>query len=242
MTPKKSVITLLLVAILAAMQLSHARQNGRPSTGTGESATESTSSQSESNSATLDFNEATHMIFMREEEKLARDVYTKLGTLYPDSVVFGRIDNSEQQHTDAVKNLLASYGIADPNTNDNVGMFTGAAYGDYFTEKYEYLTNLAKSSEMDALYVGAFIEELDMLDIVQCPKVIVEQDNGIDDIASCGLAYTDQKDIRNVYESLLDGSKSHLRAYVRAIESVIGKGGYTAQVLPQEEVDEILGR
>ncbi|MCU7852468.1 MAG: DUF2202 domain-containing protein [Candidatus Thiodiazotropha sp. (ex Monitilora ramsayi)] len=241
MNTQKSVITLLLVATLATIPLSHARQNGRPSAGNGGNATESTTSQSDSNSATLDFNEATHMIFMREEEKLARDVYTKLGTLYPDSVVFGKIDNSEQQHTDAVKNLLASYGIDDPNTNDNVGIFTGAAYGDYFTEKYDYLVTLASASELDALYVGAFIEELDMFDITQCPKVIIEQDNGIDDVASCGLAYTDQKDIRNLYESLLDGSKSHLRAYVRAIESVIGRGGYTAQVLPQEEVDEILG-
>lgn len=192
--------------------------------------------------AELDFNEASHLAFMREEEKLARDVYTKLGMLYPESAVFGRIDDSEQRHTDAVKGMLEQYGLEDPNTNDNIGIFTGEAYGDYFTEKYDYLVNLASVSELDALYVGAFIEELDMRDINLCPTVIVEQDNGIDDETQCGRLYTDQSDIINLYDSLLDGSASHLKGYVRAIEAIIGKGAYTAQVLSQEEVDEILGR
>ena len=193
-------------------------------------------------STELDFNEATHLAFMREEEKLARDVYTKLGMLYPDSVVFGNIDDSEQRHTDAVKGALEQHGLEDPSTNDNLGMFTGEAYGEYFTEKYEYLVNKASSSELDALYVGAFIEELDMMDINRCPQEIVQQDNGVDDESACGLVYTDEPDIINLYESLLNGSESHLRGYVRAIESMVGKGTYTAQVLSQEEVDAILER
>ncbi len=49
-------------------------------------------------------------------------------------------------------------------------------------------------------------------------------------------------DVSNLYASLLDGSDSHLEGYVRNIEQYIGKGNYQAQVLPQEEVDEILGR
>ena len=190
----------------------------------------------------LDFNEATHLAFMREEEKLARDVYIKLGMLYPDSVVFGKIDDSEQRHTDAVRDALEQHGFDDPNTNDNLGMFTGEAYGEYFTEKYEYLVNKASNSELDALYVGAFIEELDMMDIARCPQEIVLQDNGVNSDAECGLAYTDEPDIINLYESLLSGSESHLRGYVRAIEAQVGKGTYTAQVLSQEEVDAILGR
>lgn len=192
--------------------------------------------------AVLDFNEATHLEFMREEEKLARDVYTTLGMLYPDSVVFGHIDDSEQRHTDAVREMLEEYGLEDPNTNDNPGVFTGEAYGAYFTEKYHYLVELASASELDALYVGAFIEELDMMDINRCPQVIVDQDNGIEESSQCGLIYTDQADIINLYTNLLDGSTSHLAGYVRAIESIIGGGAYTAQVLSQEEVDDILDR
>jgi hypothetical protein len=190
----------------------------------------------------LDANEQTHLVFMREEEKLARDVYIMLSTLYPDSPVFGNIDDSEQRHTDAVKDKLNQYGIEDPNTNDNVGVFTGKDYGWYFTEKYDELVSRAAMSELDALYVGAFIEELDMLDINQCPKVIVESSQDITDVSACGKVYTDNTDIQRLYASLLEGSESHLAAYVRRIETVIGEGAYQAQVLAQEQVDEILDR
>ena len=190
----------------------------------------------------LDYNEQTHLEFMREEEKLARDVYMELGAMYPKHRIFGKIDDSEQKHTNAVKAMINKYGLDDPNTNDNVGVFTGEDYGWYFAEKFKLLVERASISELEALYVGAFIEELDMMDINQCPKVIVETDNGIDDVSQCGRIYTDNADVANLYASLLDGSDSHLEGYVRNIEKYIGKGNYQAQVLPQEEVDEILGR
>ena len=190
----------------------------------------------------LDNSELTHLIFMREEEKLARDVYTKLGSMYPDSVIFGNIDDSEQSHTTAVKNMIEKYGYEDPNTNDNIGVYTGEDYGWYFTEKYNLLVERASISELEALYVGAFIEELDMMDINQCPKVIVETDNGINEVTNCGRISTDNSDIANLYDSLLDGSDSHLEAYVKNIEKYIGKGNYQAQVLSQDQVDEILLR
>lgn len=190
----------------------------------------------------LDYNEQSHLIFMREEEKLARDVYLTLGTMYPDSDIFGKIDDSEQTHTTAVKAMIEKYGLEDPNTNDNIGAFTGEDYGWYFTEKFNLLVERASISELEALYVGAFIEELDMMDINQCPMVIVETDNGIDDVSECGKIYTDNADVINLYTSLLDGSDSHLAGYVKNIEKYIGEGNYQAQVLTQEQVDEILGR
>lgn len=194
-----------------------------------------------SDSTTLDFNEESHLVFMREEEKLARDVYTTLGSLYPNATIFGNIDDSEQRHTDSVKAKLLQCGVTDPNTNDNLGVYTGEAYGAYFTEKYELLTEMGAESELSALYVGAFIEELDMLDIIQCPKAIVEADNGIDDENDCGRVYTDNEDVQSLLDSLLEGSKNHLRAYVGKIEAVIGEGKYEAQILEQHEVDAILG-
>ena len=57
-----------------------------------------------------------------------------------------------------------------------------------------------------------------MLDINQCPKVIVEADNGINDVSECGKIYTDNADIAQLYAYLLDGSDSHLAGYVRNIE------------------------
>lgn len=193
-------------------------------------------------SQAVDFNEQAHLVFMREEEKVARDVYIQLSMLYPESRVFGKIDDSEQRHTNAVRDKLEYYGIDDPNTNDNVGVFTGEEFGEYFTEKYTDLVSRAETSELEALYVGAYIEEVDLHDINLCPDEIVHQDNGIDDELSCGKIYTDNPDIKQLYNSLLNGSDSHLKAYVRNIEKFIGEGNYHAQVLSQNEVNAILER
>lgn len=190
----------------------------------------------------LDFNETTHLEFMCEEEKLARDVYITLGSRYPALRVFGNIDDSEEAHKSAVAAMLEKYGIPNPSTNDNVGVFTGEDWGEYFAGKYNELVQQGATSELNALYVGALIEELDMQDINQCPGVIVETDNGIDDVSECGRNYTDNRDIDRLYGHLLDGSMNHLRAYVRNIERRIGEGNYKAQVLSQDEVDAILGR
>ncbi len=196
---------------------------------------------------TLDAAEETHLIFMREEEKLARDVYLTFASMYPSQGVFSNIaTSSEQTHTDTMRDKLAQFNVADPNPDTNnlpasLGVFTGATYGAYFTEKFALLTGWGANSELDALYAGAFIEELDMHDIVECPAVIVEMDNGIGE-GGCGLNYTDETALINSYNSLVDGSENHLRAYVGQIEAVIGVGNYQAQYLTQAEVDAILGR
>lgn len=70
-----------------------------------------------------------------------------------------------------MRDKLAQFGVEDPNPDTNVlpemiGVFTGETYGAYFTEKFTYLTDRGALSELDALYVGAFIEELDMHDII----------------------------------------------------------------------------
>lgn len=198
-------------------------------------------------SSTLDHAEETHLVFMREEEKLARDVYLTFAQWYPNQPIFQQIgDGSEQTHTDTMRDKLAQYGIPDPNPETNnlpasIGVFTGADYGWYFTEKFAELTTKGTQSELAALYVGALIEELDMYDIVKCPKVIVEQDPAIE-VNGCGLDYTDEKALKTSYQSLVDGSENHLRSYVGQIEAVIGEGNYEAQFLTQDEVDAILGR
>jgi hypothetical protein len=188
---------------------------------------------------TLDAAEETHLIFMREEEKLARDVYLTLGKEYKDLRVFSRIDDAEQKHTDTMADMLLLYGIEDPSTSDKIGVFTGEDYGWYFTEKYNYLVAKAEDG-LKALYVGALIEELDMHDIKECP-VVIQETYELGEL-DCGLAHTNESQLIRAYESLLDGSGSHLRAYVKAIEQIIGEGEYEAQYLPQAMVDSILGR
>ncbi|MDX2494746.1 MAG: DUF2202 domain-containing protein, partial [Desulfuromusa sp.] len=128
-----------------------------------------------------------------------------------------------------------------PNTDTSIGAFTGKEFGWYFYEKFNALVDRGQTNELEALYVGAFIEEIDMHDIVHCPKVIVETENGIGE-DECGLYYTDEGPLQQSYMKLLEGSTDHLHAFVRAIELKIGPGNYSAQVLPQEEVDLLLDR
>lgn len=192
--------------------------------------------------STLDYNEQTHLEFMCQEEKLARDVYITLGMRYPEAIVFGNIVESEQRHTDAATDMFVKYGFPDPSTNNNVGVFTSETYGEYFTDTYNYLINEGANSELDAFYVGALIEELDMHDILFCPEEIIALNDDINDASDCGKVYTDKEDIITLYGNLLEASENHLRAYVKNIETVIGEGNYEAQYLPQEQVDAILGR
>ena len=192
----------------------------------------------------LDPVEASHLTFMREEEKLARDVYLFFADMYPDQPTFSQIaTQSEQTHTDTLRDSLADFGLPDPNPTANdlpasQGVFTGEEWGWYFTDKYAEFTTRGSKNELAALYVGALIEELDMRDIAVCPVVMM--DAGYPE--PCGLEYTDESALINTYSHLIDGSENHLRAFVGQIEAVIGEGSYEAQYLSQQEVDVILGR
>ncbi len=155
------------------------------------------------------------LLYMREEEKLARDVYL---TLYEKwgTQVFRNISRSEQTHTDAVKELLDRYGIPDPAEGKEVGQFTNPD----LQALYDQLVAQGSQSEIDALKVGAAIEEIDILDLEE------------------RLAQTDKEDIQLVYENLMAGSRNHLRAFVSVLE--MRGESYTPQYLDQATYDAIL--
>lgn len=137
--------------------------------------------------ASLSDEEVYWLTYMREEEKLARDVYA---TLYEKwgTRIFNNIRVSEQRHMDAVKALLVKYGVADPVTDDTVGVFT-----DTFQKLYNDLVSAGSVS--DALKVGVFIEETD-----------------IDDLEKA-ITSTTHRDIKKVYTNLMNGSYNHLAAF-----------------------------
>jgi hypothetical protein len=164
---------------------------------------------------TLTAAEAGNLVFMREEEKLARDVYLYLFDAWG-QWVFENIAASEQQHMDAVKNLLDKYNLADPAAGNGEGVFTNPQ----LQKLYDSLTRQGSATERDALYVGATIEDMDIYDL-----------QGI-------LSETDKPDFVKVCDNLMKGSRNHLRAFVGQIE-LLG-GTYEAQYLPQEAVDAIL--
>ena len=95
--------------------------------------------------------------FMREEEKIARDVYTYLYNEWGLSI-FYNIKASEQKHMDKVKGLLDKYGIADPADGKDYGEFEN----DYIQGLYDELTDKGDNSRVDALEVGVIIEETDI--------------------------------------------------------------------------------
>ncbi len=155
------------------------------------------------------------LIHMRQEEKLARDVYLTL-QLNWGSRIFANIARSEQQHMDMVKMLLTSYGIDDPAADDTIGVFTSEEFQTLYTQ----LVDSASASYESALTVGATIEDLDIFDL---EEALIEIDNA---------------DIRFVYQNLLKGSRNHMRAFFSQLQSM--GIGYTAQYIGQEELVAIV--
>jgi len=164
----------------------------------------------------LSFDEKNGLTFMREEEKLARDVYDRFYDKYGRRV-FNNIKSSEKRHTSAIKMLLDRYEIQDPAANADKGEFLDQN----LQELYDTLIAKGETSVEDALKVGALIEEVDIQDI---QKHLDE--------------YVDNKDIEFVYNNLLNGSYNHLRAFVRNL-SRFGIE-YVPQVLTQEQFKNII--
>lgn len=162
----------------------------------------------------LSADEEKSLYLMREEEKLARDVYQALYTKW-NLPVFQNIAASEQRHTDRIKMLLDRYGLKDPFI-DQPGLFTDA----HLQELYSALVEQGSVSQLDALKAGATIEDLDIHDLVTLLETI------------------DNQDIRRVYENLTKGSRNHMRSFYRLI--VAAGGSYSAQYISQEELDEII--
>ena len=135
--------------------------------------------------------EIQNLIFLREEEKLARDVYLAMLDIY-DAQIFANISVSEQRHMDAVKNLIVKYKLQDPVVDDTPGAFTNAT----LASLYKSLIEKGSESFIDALEVGVIIEEMDIHDIE------VEM-----------LPYTNKLDIKQVMTNLLAGSYNHLDAF-----------------------------
>lgn len=154
------------------------------------------------------------LTFMREEEKMARDVYLTLNDTWSQPVL-ANIARSEQQHMDSMLALLERYRLPDP-AYPTVGTFANQE----LQAQYDALIARGQQSVTDALYAGAAIEEEDILDL---RRAIIE---------------TDKPDLQQSYESLLAASGNHLRAFVRNIET---QGlVYEPQSLTDEQLEAIL--
>lgn len=169
----------------------------------------------DTSSVVIDSATVNNLLFLREEEKLARDVYLYLYDKWG-LKVFTNISQSEQRHTDAVLALLEAYDITDiVNANAN-----GVFVNNELQALYDALVERGVQSEVDALKVGALIEEVDIIDLNEAME---ELSNAT---------------IYSVYDNLLNGSYNHLNAFVRNLN----KRGvdYTPQKLTEEYYNEIV--
>ena len=206
---KTALVSCAILAVSSPYAIAAGGNGGKGAQG-GKQANQIT--QSVSNISQL---EATSLKFMREEEKLARDVYISLYEVWG-TPIFKNISDSEQQHTDTVAKLLAKYGIDDPVKDNTVGVYTDPA----FTELFHALVNYGSESFENALKVGTEIEELDIADLNEQLHVI------------------NKDDIIDAYNNLLKGSRNHLRSFY----SLVLDAGfeYTPSHITQEEFDAIV--
>ena len=163
----------------------------------------------------LSAEEIAGLLFMREEEKLAHDVYVALGGLWGDQV-FANIAESESEHTEAVRQLILAHGLEDPAATTLPGVFVNTD----LQALYDQLVAMGQPSLIDALKVGCLIEEKDIQDINDKKALVL-----------------DEPDIVQVYDHLLCGSRNHLRAF----NSTLLKQGvtYVPTVITQAEWDAI---
>lgn len=183
-----SMIMALMIMIGSTAALSAGNDNLSPAGNVSLSATQSVPS--------LDEQAIANLQFMREEEKLARDVYLTLADLW-NQRVFATIASSEQRHMDSMAALLVRFEIEDPVKDHEIGVFTNPL----FTALYDDLVEQGSTSLADAFLVGITIEELDIEDIRN------------------QTTYLQDSSIVRVYDNLLRGSLNHLATFERQLYS-----------------------
>lgn len=163
----------------------------------------------------LNDDELNSLTIMREEEKLARDVYQGLSAKY-NAKIFTNIALAEQTHMDAVLILLNKYDMEDPVGTNPVGVFTNPI----LQVLYDELMTFGNTSVLNAYTAGATIEDMDIYDLRTIKTAV------------------DNKDILLVFDNLEKGSRNHLRSFYGDI--LKAGGTYTPEFLTQAEFDAIV--
>lgn len=153
------------------------------------------------------------LLFMLEEEKLARVTYTYLAGLWSINQ-FENIKNSEQTHMNAVENLLSEYSIE----------HTILPAGEFGNQDLQNLYNQfvidGAVNTANAYQIGATIEDLDIVDLQE------------------RINTSSNSAIISVFKSLQCGSRNHLRSFIVGIENL--GSSYTPQFLTQDNYNAII--
>lgn len=157
--------------------------------------------------------ELASLLKMKEEEKLARDVYSALYKKWG-SQIFSKIAAAENNHLNAIILLLENYG--EVTTAGAAGQFTDPEVQALYNE----LVSAGSATIADAYKTGALIEEMDIKDLV------------------LALNSTSNENIIMVFENLYKGSRNHLRAFNREL-AILGIE-YTPIFISQDEYSQIV--
>ena len=179
----------------------------------------SCSSDSDENDTNLEIEQLTQeeiddLFFLREEEKLARDVYLYAYDKYA-AVIFKNIANSESQHMNSVLQLLNKYNLTD-SASEIMGEFNNTTLQIIYNDLIEQVN----ISLLEALRVGDMIEDLDINDL------------------NVNEQRTEKTDLLTVYGLLKCGSRNHLRNFNAQLLSM--DGSYSPQFISQEDFDTIV--
>ena len=159
--------------------------------------------------------EKARILFIREEEKLAYDVYQTMFDIYGVNV-FQNIPNSELSHMEAMLTIIKKYNLTDSMETNARGVYVNPT----LQALYKQLVSQGRVSLLAAYQVGATIEDLDISDL------------------NSSLAVTNNQDVRLVYNFLNKGSRNHLRSFHKNIKN--WNGTYTPIYITQAEFDAIV--
>lgn len=155
------------------------------------------------------------LLFMREEEKLARDVYQAMFARW-NVQAFSNIAKSEQRHMDALLCLLQKYNLSDPVGANGPGIFQNPD----LQALYTILIQQGNTAKEAALRTGAQIEDLDIRDLMSA------------------LPDMNNADIQAVFSELTKGSRNHLRAFTKQLDQL--DAAYTPQYISAETYAQII--
>ena len=153
--------------------------------------------------------EQTWLVTMREEEKLARDLYSTFYTTWK-LKTFLNTAKSEQTHMNAVGRLLKRYGVEDPVVDNTVGVFDNPDVQDLF----DTLAAQGNQSLAAALQVGAQVEQADIEDL------------------TAAIAATTHRDVVSGYKGLLSASKTHLKTFAKNVTKYAQSAAVGATTCP----------
>lgn len=157
------------------------------------------------------------LTYMREEEKLARDVYLYAYEKYG-LPIFKNIASSEEKHMNQLGTLIDRYDLTDPVSNETPGVFQN----EDLKELYTTLTGQVDESFVSALTVGAIIEDLDIKDLDEA------------------LTRTTMLDIMTTYQNLKCGSGNHLRSFVKQLQQ--NGSSYTPQYISMDAYNATISK